>query len=127
MSIVCLTTCNSVIEATFIKNNLENEGIESFLTNEISSNLLPGYNGIMNGGVQVMVDLNDLEKAQKLISLSNESTELVCPVCSSNNIKISLGNNKIMRILLIVFSIFTVIPFGNIKSKYICNDCKTEF
>ena len=127
MSIVCLTTCNSVIEATYIKNNLENEGIESFLANEISATLLPGYNGIMNGGVHVMIDSSDVERAQKLVSLPNESTELVCPACSSNNIKISFSSNKFMRIFLIVFSLFTTTPFGNIKNKYSCKDCKAEF
>ena len=86
MSIIRLTTCSNIIEANFIKNNLENEGIDCFLTNEIFSTLLPAYNGILSAGIQIMVEKKDFEKALKLISQPATESAIQCPVCKSTNI-----------------------------------------
>ena len=127
MSIIRLTICDSVIEANFLKNNLENEGIECFLTNEISSTLVPVYNGMMNAGIQVMINEEDLEKASKLIEQPDIEKPLVCPNCNSSNIKFGFGNRKGWKVLGVVLSLLVAIPFGNIKRYYYCKDCKTEF
>jgi hypothetical protein len=127
MAIVRLTTCDNTIEANFLKNNLENENIECFLTNELSSTLLPGYNNMLNGGIQVMIDEKDLEKASLLIAQTKDEGELKCPNCDSTNISFGFGNRKILKYLLVFFSLFAFIPFGNIRGKRYCKDCKTEF
>jgi len=127
MPIIRLTTCDSVIEATFLKNNLENEGIECFLTNEIFSTLVPVYNGMMNAGIQVMINEEDLQKASKLIEQPYDEKPLVCTNCNSSNIKFGFGNRKRWKILGVILSLLVTIPFGNIKRHYFCKDCKTEF
>ena len=127
MSTIILTTCNSSFEATLIKGMLENNGIRCFLTNENFSNLLPIYNGMMGAGVQIMIDDSDLEKAQKLILSPSQEIKIECPFCNSSNIQFGLGSDKIKKIFVILISLFTLVPFGNIKNIYYCKDCKKEF
>lgn len=127
MAIIRLTTCDNLIEANFIKNNLENENIECFLTNEISSTLLPGYNGMLNAGVQIMIDEKDFDKASILIPQADSEKQIICPGCNSTNVSYSLGDRKGLKVLSVIFSLFASTPFANIKRKYYCKDCKTGF
>jgi hypothetical protein len=127
MAIIRLTTCDNLIEAYFIKNNLENEDIECFLTNEISSTLLPIYSRLLNAGVQVMINEKDLETALKLIEKPDLDKPVLCPDCSSANIKFGFGEKKGWKIPVVVLSLLIGIPFGNINRNYVCKDCKAEF
>jgi hypothetical protein len=127
MNVIRLTTCDNVIDANFLKNNLENEGVECFLTNELSSTLLPGYNNMLNAGIQVMIDEKDFEKASLLIAQPTDESQLKCPSCDSTNISFGFGDRKILKYLLIFLSLFAFTPFGNIRNKRYCKDCKTEF
>jgi len=127
MEVLRLTTCNSIIEATMIKNLLENEGIECFLTNENFTTLMPGFNGVMGSGIQIMVNNTDLDKANKIINLDQASEILKCPNCQSENITYGLGSNKIKKIFIIIMSLFAFTPFSNLKSTYYCKNCKIEF
>jgi hypothetical protein len=127
MPTIKLTTCDNAIEANFIKNNLENEGIECFLTNEISSTLLPGFTGMLNAGVHIMINEEDFEKASALIKKPDSKKQITCPGCNSTNVSYSLGERKGLKILAVIFSLFAATPFGNIKRKYYCKDCRTEF
>lgn len=127
MAIIRLTTCENVIEANFIKNKLENENIECFLTNEITTTLIPAYNGILGAGIQIMIDEKDIEKALKLINKSNAEIPILCPNCNSLNITYGFGNRKGLKLLGVAMSLIVSIPFGSIKKGYFCYDCKSEF
>jgi len=127
MSIIQFITCDNIIDANFIKNNLENENIECFLTNEISSTLLPGYTGMMNAGVQVMIDEKDVEKASVLINKLGDEKQIVCPACSSTNISYRFGKRRLNKYLLILISLFASTPVGKFKANYYCKDCNAEF
>jgi len=126
MSIVRLMTCDTAIEANIIKGRLKNENIETFITNENFSNLMPHYNRIMNSGIQIMISDLDYSKASEILEL-NTKQERICPNCQSTKIKFSLGKNKIRKICIILISLFIATPFNNLKSVYKCQDCKTEF
>jgi hypothetical protein len=128
MHSVILTTCNSSIEAHFKKSLLEDNEIECYLINENFSNLLPGYNGMMGAGIQIMIDERDLERARKIIEPEIEAdAPLVCPSCHSTNISMGLGRNKIKKVVLILLSLLIPIPFGNVKCTHYCSNCKVEF
>jgi len=127
MNIIRLTTCNSIIEANFIKNKLENEEIDCFLTNEISATLIPAYNGMLGAGIQVMIDEKDFENAEKIISQPALEKSLKCPNCESTNISFGMGQSKFKKYLLIALSLLIVIPLGNLKGNYQCKDCKHNF
>lgn len=62
-----LTVCGNQLEAYTLKNLLENEGIEAYLTNENFTNLMPGYIGMLGSGIHVMVQEEDMEKALKVL------------------------------------------------------------
>jgi len=126
MAIITLTTCNTSIEANMIKGLLDSEGIESFLTNENFATLMPGYNGMLGSGIQVMIDEVDSERAIEIISKQNIE-ELKCPNCGSENITFGLGEKKFKKIVVVILSALFVIPFNNIRNTYYCKNCKTEF
>lgn len=125
MSVIRLTTCENSIEANLMKGNLENEGINSFITNENFSALMPNYNNILGAGVQIMIEDSDYEKAVEIIGICQK--EVVCPNCQSKNITYRLGENKMKKMIIILISLFSGMPFNNINRNYYCKDCKTSF
>ena len=127
MAIVRLTTCDSIIEANFLKDMLDNENIECFLTNENFTTLAPFYNGIMGAGIQIMIDEKDFAISSKLINKPNSVDQLICPNCNSTNISFGFGNKKGLKVLGVILSLLVFVPFGNIKKYYHCNDCKSDF
>jgi Zn finger protein HypA/HybF involved in hydrogenase expression len=127
MSIIRLTTCNNIIEANMVKHMLENEEIECFLTNDNFTTLMPGFNGILGAGIQIMIEEKDLEKAKTLLSIE-ENTEIInCPNCNSENISFGLGENRIKKVFFAILSVFISTPMSNIKSTYYCKNCKQDF
>jgi len=127
MTTIILTTCNSSFEANLMKGVLENNGIRCFLTNENFSNLMPHYNGMMGAGIQIMIDENDLVKAQELLLPPSKENGIICPNCSSTDVQFGLGTNKLEKIFVVLISLLAFIPFGNIRNSYYCRNCKTEF
>lgn len=123
---VRLMTCESPVEANLIKGRLENEGIRCFITNENFSGLMPNYNNIMGAGAEIIIDKRDYEKAQELLEL-NKKRDLLCPHCKSSNVRMSLGKNWFRKLVVIVISLFSAVPFNNINSGYYCKDCGREF
>jgi len=128
MNTVRLITCNTLIDAHFIQVRLNNEGIECFLTNENSANLLPLFNNMLGSGVQVIVDISDVERAQEIIKdkLNPIIDEMICPHCGSNKIKLGIGNKKGIKILNIFLTLLLWLPMGNMKPKYYCKSCGKE-
>jgi len=126
---VRLTTLGNSIEATLLQHKLELEGIESFLTNENISTMLPHLQGILGHGVQVMVREEDYPKAKEILDThQNESKILKCPHCGSENIGFGMrGKNRIRDRIVIVFSFLFAAAVGNIKNKYYCKDCNESF
>ena len=123
-----LITCDSITEAYFIKNRLNNEGIECFLTNQNFTNLLPNYYNLIGSGIQVVVMENDYERSRELVKdkLEPENVEKVCPFCGSTDIKMGFGKHKILKIFNVLLAILMSIPIGNIRVRYYCKTCKEE-
>ena len=123
-----LLTCDTSTEAYFIKNKLNNEGIECFLTNQNFTNLLPNYYNLFGAGVQVVVMESDYERSRELVKdkLEPENVEKVCPYCGSTDISIGFGKHKILKIFNVLLAILIAIPIGNIRVRYYCKTCKEE-
>lgn len=126
MSIIRLTTCYNIFEANMLKDLLANENIECFLTNENFTSLMPGLNGMLGTGIQIMIDEINYDKAINLIE-NKETEKIICPNCHSTNISIWLGKNRIKKIAIAILSALIMTPLGNTVSTYYCKDCKTEF
>lgn len=124
-----LTTVSNLIEATFLQHALEMEGVNSFITNEHTSALLPHYFGMLGHGIQVMVANEDYEKASEiLIARQNEASVKTCAYCGSTNIGFGVrGRTRWADRLMIFLSAVLAMPMGNIKNKYYCQDCGVEF
>ncbi len=127
MNVICVARFDHVFEANLCRGMLKNEGIESFLTNENLTNLVPYYNGIMGAGIQLMINECDYEKACKLINPSTEGDEILCPDCNSDNVAFGLGGNRYKKIFLAIISLFAYIPIGKAMNCHFCKDCKTEW
>lgn len=127
MSILRLTTCNNIIEANMVKHTLENEEIECFLTNNNFTTLMPGYNGMLGAGIQIMIEEKDFEKATKLLNIEEKTEILKCPNCNSVDISFGLGENKLRKIFFAFLSAFLGTPMGNIRNTYYCKTCKQDF
>ena len=68
MAKVVVYTCADSIQASFIKGHLENEGIKAYFTEEDRySNLVHHTSGILNPGVKIYVDEENLEKAKEIL------------------------------------------------------------
>jgi len=123
-----LMTCTNSLEANIIKGRLANEGIQSFTANDNFSSLMPHFNKILGGGVQVVVYKTDYKKALQILGENNKkATDTVCPNCGSKNISFGLGRQKLRKIAAIILSLLLWIPFNNINNIYYCTNCKTEF
>jgi hypothetical protein len=127
MSIVTLTTCYSPIEANFLKDQLENEGIECFLTNQNFTNLMPGFNGMLGSGIQVMIEEKDFTLAQFFLTKPNTEQAITCPFCQSINTEYGMGKNKLKKTFFAFLSFLFVVPLGNIRNTYFCKDCNQDF
>jgi hypothetical protein len=123
-----LITCVNIIDAHFIKNRLNNEGIDCFLTNENFTNLLPNYFNLFGSGVQVFVIESDYEKSKELVKdkLDPENVEKFCPFCGSSDIMLSLGKHKFLLGFNVLLSILVGVPIGNVHVRYYCKKCKEE-
>ena len=69
MNTVRLINCDNVTDAYLLKGRLNNEEIECFLTNENLTNLLPIYNNMLGGGIQIYVSEDDYVRARELIKI----------------------------------------------------------
>ncbi len=124
-----LTTVSSSIEATLLQHVLEMEGIDSFITNEHTSTMLPHLYGMLGHGIQVMVRDDDFEKAKDVLRREQEAREVrTCPTCGSTDIGFGVrGKRRFGDRLLIFISLIAGVPMGNIKNKYYCKNCGENF
>lgn len=120
-----LITCNTVPEAYIIEGKLANEGIDCIIANENFSNLMPIYNAMPGGGVQIQVREEDFEKARNLIidEIEPQNDKIICPKCGSDKYKLRSGNGRFRDWTSAIVALVTATPFANIKPNYYCKDC----
>lgn len=124
-----LATVSNSIEATLLQHTLEIEGIDSFITNEHTSTMLPHLYGMLGHGIQIMVRETDYEKAKGILAAKgNENQIRTCPNCGSSEIGFGMkGKRRLGDRLLIFLSLIAAVPMGNIRNKYYCKDCGEDF
>jgi len=123
-----LLTCDNIQEAYFIKNRINNEGIDCFLTNENFTSLMPNYFNILGSGIQIVVIESDYEKSREIVKdkIEPETVEQICPFCGSDKISLQLGKHKRLKIFYILLVMVAGIPIGYFKLQYCCKNCKKE-
>ncbi len=127
--LVRVTTCNTVLEANWIKTYLESEGVQTYLINENFTTLMPVYNGMLGAGIQVLVDEESSEKALNLIFPEPLKIDgkLICPNCNFTSVSFGLGKRKVKKLFLVFLSVLFGVAFNNINNVNYCKNCKTEF
>jgi DNA-directed RNA polymerase subunit RPC12/RpoP len=119
-------------EAQIVKGRLESEGIQVFLSDNITIDTDPLVSNAI-GGVKLKVLAVDALRAQHILetinaySVDDEGNTINCPNCDSKKIELFSTIKDAKSFFAFIFGVlFSALPFYT-KHKYKCEDCKTEF
>ncbi len=132
MSLVKLTSFDLSQEAYLLRSYLESNGIPSYIFDEHTVGMNLFYAQAI-GGIRVMVNQNDLEKAKELLdsflhaTLRENDEVITCLACGSENMYYHLKtirNHKLGILNMAMAFLFTVFPFYGTRHR--CKDCGHE-
>lgn len=125
-------------DAYLARSLLESEGIETFIQDELTAQVINFYSNAI-GGVKLQVRESDIENGitilknggfinsentreleVELIKLKKLTNKEVCPFCNSRNI----GKKKEANILTVVVYFMLGIISPIFKKSYVCYDCE---
>ncbi len=119
-------------EAQIIKGRLEADGIQVFLSGNLTIDTDPLVSNAI-GGVKLKVLSQDTLKAQYILdsikkySIDDDGNAINCPNCKNQNIELFSTIKDAKSLFWFIFGVlFSSLPFYT-KHKYRCEDCKTEF
>ena len=113
-----------------LKSRLESEGINCRFKNELTTQVL---NHIPSFLVELQVPEEDVPRFKEILietgELHLENTNLACPKCGSEEVKMKLSfAKKAGLFFLILYAMTTNVPMDKLfkKTKYYCKDCGEE-
>ncbi len=119
-------------EAQIIKGRLEAEGIEVFLSDNLTIDTDPLVSNAI-GGVKLKVHSREAMKAQHILesikkySLDDNGNTINCPSCKSEKVELFSTIKDVKSFFWFIFGVlFSALPFYT-RHKYKCEVCKTEF
>jgi DNA-directed RNA polymerase subunit RPC12/RpoP len=123
-------------EAQIIKGRLESEGIQVFLSDNLTIDTDPLVSNAI-GGVKLKVLSHQAQEAENILksinkySTNDEGNPINCPNCNSEKIELFSTVKDLKSLLALIFAFITnifvsTLPFYS-RHKYRCEDCKTEF
>ena len=119
-------------EAQIIKGRLESDGIEVFLTDNLTIDTDPLVSRAI-GGVKLKVLSYQATEAKKILdsikhySIDDEGYAIHCPNCKSTHIELFSTIKDAKSLFWFIFGVlFSSLPFYT-KHKYRCEMCDTEF
>ncbi|WP_272022173.1 putative signal transducing protein [Olleya namhaensis] len=119
-------------EAQIIKGRLESEGIQVFLSDNITIDTDPLVSNAI-GGVKLKVPTTDAMEAQHILesiskyAINDEGNAIHCPNCSSTEAQLFSTITSLKSFIAFVFGFISgTLPFYS-KDKYRCENCNTEF
>ncbi|MCX7551157.1 DUF2007 domain-containing protein [Xanthomarina sp. F2636L] len=119
-------------EAQIIKGRLEADGIEVFLSDNLTIDTDPLISNAI-GGVKLKVLSSQSEEAIEILnsinkySLDDEGNSITCPSCKSDKIELFSTIKDTKSLIWFVFGVlFSSLPFYT-RHKYRCESCQTEF
>lgn len=118
-------------EAQIIKGRLEAEGIEVFLSDNLTIDTDPLISNAI-GGVKLKVLTHQSDQAIEILdsirkySMDDEGNSIVCPNCKSEKIELFSTIKDAKSLIWFIFGVlFSSLPFYT-KHKYRCEACQTE-
>lgn len=119
-------------EAQIIKGRLEAEGIQVFLSDNLTIDTDPLVSNAI-GGVKLKVLSRQALEAQHILesinrySIDDDGNTINCPNCDSKKMELFSTIKDAKSLFAFIFGVlFSSLPFYT-KHKYRCEDCKTEF
>ncbi|AXT18775.1 DUF2007 domain-containing protein [Flavobacteriaceae bacterium AU392] len=119
-------------EAQIIKGRLESEGIEVFLSDNLTIDTDPLVSNAI-GGVKLKVLSDQVDEAEIILrsiqrySINDQGNIIKCPNCESEKIELFSTITDFKSFFSFCIGVLTgTLPFHT-KHKYICEQCKTEF
>ncbi|GGD18875.1 putative signal transducing protein [Hyunsoonleella pacifica] len=119
-------------EAQIIKGRLEAEGIQVFLSDNLTIDTDPLVSNAI-GGVKLKVLSVDALKAQHILesinkySIDDNGNTISCPNCNGQHVLLFSTIKDAKSFFAFIFGVlFSALPFYT-RHKYRCEDCKTEF
>ncbi|MEM9679148.1 MAG: DUF2007 domain-containing protein [Bacteroidota bacterium] len=119
-------------EAQIVKGRLEADGIEVFLSDNLTIDTDPLVSNAI-GGVKLKVRNEDQLKARHIImsikpySVDDKGNPIQCPNCKGEHVELFTTISSFKSLMaFLVGVLFGTLPF-HARYKYKCEDCKTEF
>ena len=119
-------------EAQIIKGRLEADGIQVFLTDNLTIDTDPLVSNAI-GGVKLKVLSHQAMEAQHILdsikkySIDDEGNTMNCPKCRSEHVELFSTIKDAKSLFWFIFGVlFSSLPFYT-RHKYRCENCKTEF
>ncbi|MFL0353225.1 putative signal transducing protein [Xanthomarina sp. GH4-25] len=119
-------------EAQIIKGRLEAEGIEVFLSDNLTIDTDPLVSNAI-GGVKLKVLSHQSEDAKEILesirkySMDDEGNSISCPNCHNEKIELFSTIKDAKSLIWFIFGVlFSGLPFYT-RHKYRCETCQTEF
>ncbi len=119
-------------EAQITKGRLEAEGIQVFLSDNVTIDTDPLVSNAI-GGVKLKVLSEQALKAQYILStiekysIDDEGHIVSCPNCHGEKVELFSTIKDAKSLFWFIFGfLFSVLPFYT-RHKYKCEDCNTEF
>lgn len=126
MGLITIKESHNVSDLAVLKSKLQDLGIESYLKNELSTQVL---NHIQSNSVELQIEDKDLEKV-KLLGDQIEvdvplDKEVVCPKCGSSDLQAKVSYKLIGSLLTKLITLGE--ESEKAEGKYRCTSCSNEF
>lgn len=119
-------------EAQIIKGRLESDGIEVFLSDNLTIDVDPLVSNAI-GGIKLNVRSSQANDAKNILdtlkpyAVDDEGNALSCPSCNSGRVELFSTIKDLKSFFCFIFGfLFSTLPFYT-KYKYRCEQCQTEF
>lgn len=119
-------------EAQIVKGRLEAEGIQVFLSDDLTIDANPLVSNAI-GGVKLKVLSREAMKAQYILqklsqySLDDEGNRIKCPNCDGINVQLFSTITGLRSFFSFVVGVISGTLPIHAHHKYRCDDCNTEF
>ena len=128
MNFVAVQSFTNYIDAHILLGRLKEAGIHCWLNNEATATIIPIWNNAI-GGIQLMVDEGQWQKATHLLKTFEEEkrSQFSCPQCRSHNIEyintMRKPVNWLSAAITFILGDYALMP----EQCYHCFHCGAEF
>jgi DNA-directed RNA polymerase subunit RPC12/RpoP len=119
-------------EAQIVKGRLEADGIDVFLSDNLTIDTDPLVSQAI-GGVKLKVLAKDEEKARaifqsiKTYAIDDDGKAVKCPNCNQEHVELYTTITGLKSLLFFIIGFISgTLPFST-RYQYKCEDCNTEF